>query len=104
VYSIYVAECVCVFVCVCVCVCGCVCACVWVCGVCGVCVVFFIFLLSMLHYKGVILHASLCFCCRGCSEERDLCIHFTFDFTFYWVTIASIIDLGYQMRLNLRIS
>ena len=69
-----VGVCVCDMcdVCVCVCdvcdVCGCVmCVCVCVCV--GVGVFFKFDLLSMLHYKLVILHASI-LCCRGCSGQH----------------------------------
>ena len=70
---VYVCVCICVRVCMCVCVCGCVYVCVYVCICVCVCVyicvcvcvymcVFLIYLLSMLHYRGIILHAGIHLC------------------------------------------
>ena len=74
--------CVCVGVCVYV---WCVCVCVWVCVVC----VFFLFdLLSMLHYKVVILHASI-LCFRGCSGQHGHAfpLHFQLHYYFFLVSL-----------------
>jgi len=60
--------------------------CVSVC-VCVVC--FFKFdLLSMLHYKLVILHASI-LCCRGCSGQHGHAFpsHFQLYYYFFLVSI-----------------
>jgi len=67
----------------------------------GLYIYIFIYLLSMLHYKGIILHAYYT-CCRGCSDQCDQCIPFTFAFTLFWVSIVSVINVGYQMGLNWR--
>jgi pyruvate-formate lyase-activating enzyme len=43
-------------------------------------VLFIYYLLSMLHYKGVILHVSFHICvfrCRGCNDQHDQWIPFT---------------------------
>jgi len=88
VWCVYVrGVCVCV-VCICECVCMCVvfvfgvcvCMCVWVC----LCVVFLIYSLSMLHYKVVLLNASI-LRFRGCSDQHVHAFPLHFYLHYYFV-------------------